>query len=329
MGREGHVSAGRAGRTLVAAIAAVIVSGLIASGSISGADEDKVPVEWFVGLGASEPLAKERTKAINGVAKAFERRNRGIDLAANIEKGDVQLALDGLVASGDVPDVIGPVSLRAFSAFSDSFADLTPLIDAAGFDLGAYPEGLLDAYRNADGALIGLPFGAFPSVTYYNRALFDEAGLAYPPRAVGEPYVHARRHRGGVGLRHGGGDRQAAHGRRRGPRRDEPDFDPSRIVQFGSSTSSPTSAEPPRSSEGRARSSDRTPRARPSSRSRTAGATPWAGCTRRRGTATSCRPPRISTASSSPTTRSGLATSRWRSLRSGTRAASSTRKAPA
>ena len=48
---------------------------------------------------------------------------------------------------------------------------------------------MLTAYAGADGRLVGLPFEAFPSLTYYNKSLFDEAGLAYPPTGVGVPYV--------------------------------------------------------------------------------------------------------------------------------------------
>ena len=36
---------------------------------------------------------------------------------------------------------------------------------------------------------MGLPFAVFPSAMFYNKALFDEAGLNYPPGAYGEKYV--------------------------------------------------------------------------------------------------------------------------------------------
>ena len=36
---------------------------------------------------------------------------------------------------------------------------------------------------------MGLPFASFPSMTYYQREMFDEAGLNYPPDAYGKPYV--------------------------------------------------------------------------------------------------------------------------------------------
>ena len=38
------------------------------------------------------------------------------------------------------------------------------------------------------GAMIGLPFATYPSFMYYNKKLFDEADLPYPPTKVGEQY---------------------------------------------------------------------------------------------------------------------------------------------
>ena len=35
---------------------------------------------------------------------------------------------------------------------------------------------------------VGIPFALLPSFIYYNKALFDEAKLPYPPHKVGEKY---------------------------------------------------------------------------------------------------------------------------------------------
>ena len=39
-----------------------------------------------------------------------------------------------------------------------------------------------------DNAMIGLPFATYPSFMYYNKKLFDEADLPYPPTKVGDQY---------------------------------------------------------------------------------------------------------------------------------------------
>jgi multiple sugar transport system substrate-binding protein len=189
MGTVGRVRTTRIGRIGIAVTAAIVVCGSIAGGTVIGAGGDRVKIIWFVGLGAAESQVKDRTKDFNGVIKAFNKRERDIKLEATLENGDVHIALGDLIAGADVPDVIGPVPTRTFSAYGEAFADLAPLVDASGFDLSAYPEGLLDAYRTADGTLVGLPFGAYPSVVFYNRDLFDAAGLEYPPTAVGQTYA--------------------------------------------------------------------------------------------------------------------------------------------
>jgi multiple sugar transport system substrate-binding protein len=36
---------------------------------------------------------------------------------------------------------------------------------------------------------VGLPFAIFPSMLFYQRSMFDEAGLEYPPQEYGQPYM--------------------------------------------------------------------------------------------------------------------------------------------
>jgi ABC-type glycerol-3-phosphate transport system substrate-binding protein len=55
--------------------------------------------------------------------------------------------------------------------------DLTPLANAADFDANDFPAGLLYA---ADGTMRHLPAGIEVTFIAYNKALFDNAGLAYP-----------------------------------------------------------------------------------------------------------------------------------------------------
>ena len=178
------------GRAVVGVLAGMVVSGLVlvAPGLAKGAP--KVEITWFVGLGAPPEGAKERKKAINGVVKAFNQENPDVKLLVDIVPSDtVYDALGARIATGKALDVIGPVGLRERDAFADSFADLRPLATAAGFDLAAFDPGLLTAYQDPGGSLVGLPFGVFPSIMYYNKDLFNEALLAYPPSAVGDAYV--------------------------------------------------------------------------------------------------------------------------------------------
>jgi multiple sugar transport system substrate-binding protein len=92
---------------------------------------------------------------------------------------------------------------------------------------------MVEFYEVKEEGQLGIPVGIFPSFVMYNKDLFDEAGLAYPPAEYGVPYVDAD------GVEHewtieymtelakvltvdaNGNDATSA------------DFDPENIVQFG------------------------------------------------------------------------------------------------
>ena len=67
---------------------------------------------------------------------------------------------------------------------------MTPLIKAAGFDMTQYPAKLVDTMKDGQtGALLGIPYAVYPSYIFFNKDLFDEAGLEYPPQKVGDKYT--------------------------------------------------------------------------------------------------------------------------------------------
>jgi multiple sugar transport system substrate-binding protein len=96
-------------------------------------------------------------------------------------------ALKALLAAGNAPDIVGPVGKNGRATFQGAWADVGQLATDAGFDLSQYDPKLLD-FTKDEGTLVGLPFALFPSFIFYNKALFDEAKLPYPPHKVGELY---------------------------------------------------------------------------------------------------------------------------------------------
>jgi multiple sugar transport system substrate-binding protein len=163
-----------------------IVSMLL--GVMQVAAQEVVTIDWFVGLGTGGN--EEQIAAQNQVVEEFNAAHDDIELALSIvpfESG--RDTLSTLIASGQAPDVVGPVGVGGSNDFIDQWLDLQPLVDATGYDLSAYDPSLVDLYRTADGQLVGIPFAVFPSVIYYSRDLFDEAGLNYPPQEFGAAYV--------------------------------------------------------------------------------------------------------------------------------------------
>ncbi len=92
-------------------------------------------------------------------------------------------------ASGNGPDIVGPVGWAGSSAFYGQWLDIAPLIKSSGFDTSIFDPALVKFYQVEGQGQVGLPFAVFPGGIYYVPAMFDEAGLAYPPQKYGDKYT--------------------------------------------------------------------------------------------------------------------------------------------
>lgn len=150
--------------------------------------QGKVTVTWFVGLGTGTDAAQ--TSVQTAVVDKFNKSQDKIDLKLNIAASN-QVAADALstlIASGNSPDIVGPVGFDGANHFPGQWLDLQPLVDKTKYDLKQFPDSLVQLYRGSKNELVGIPFAVFPGLIYYNKDLFDEAGLAYPPSKFGDKY---------------------------------------------------------------------------------------------------------------------------------------------
>jgi multiple sugar transport system substrate-binding protein len=97
-------------------------------------------------------------------------------------------ALSTQIASGAGPDIVGPVGWGGSNNFYGQWLDIGPYIEETSFDTSIFDPALIKFYQTEEGQ-VGLPFAVFPGAIYFLPALFDEAGLAYPPQKYGEKYV--------------------------------------------------------------------------------------------------------------------------------------------
>ncbi len=165
------------GRRVVATLLAMLAGAALAQ---------PVTITWFVGLGAG--AQPEQKAAQDAIVERFNATHDDIQLEIVYVTNEVSVTtLSTLIATGEAPDIVGPVGGAGSAAFAGNFLDLQPLVDADGYDLSQFPEAAVDNQRTADG-LIGIPFASFPAFLYYRPALFDEAGLEYPPTEIGAPY---------------------------------------------------------------------------------------------------------------------------------------------
>lgn len=145
-------------------------------------------IRWFIGLGTgTDP---DQLTAEQEVVDAFNAAHPEIHLTTEVVT--YEAAFDTLateLASGNPPDIVGPMGVDGAESFHGQWLDLTPLIQKFNYDLTQFDEGAVNFYKTGGEGQLGIPFGVYPSVMYYNKALFDEAGLAYPPHKYGEKYT--------------------------------------------------------------------------------------------------------------------------------------------
>lgn len=154
--------------------------------SVPASSGEVVEIEWFVGLGTGEN--EEQIPTEEAVVEAFNDANPGIHLTLTVvDNTEAATTLATRIAANDAPDIIGPVGIRGLQSFGDQLLDIGPYIESSGVDLSEIPQALIDAY-NVNGVQIGIPMAVYPSFIYYNKTLFDEADLAYPPHEIGEQY---------------------------------------------------------------------------------------------------------------------------------------------
>jgi multiple sugar transport system substrate-binding protein len=94
---------------------------------------------------------------------------------------------DGLAGT----DIVGPGESYYLNTLQDHWLGLDDLIAKNKTDLSVYPQALRNTFRNASGRLEGLPYIEYPAFIFYNKDLFEAAGLPDLPTRVGEKYMGA------------------------------------------------------------------------------------------------------------------------------------------
>jgi multiple sugar transport system substrate-binding protein len=143
-------------------------------------------LRWFVGLGSGtqpDQVAAEE-KFVTDLDRKQHCFNLTIEIVPNAEAYDT---LKTEIALGKAPDIIGPVGAIGLNGLEGLLADLSPFIAAQKTDLTAFDPAVLDFWKG-DYGQIGLPYDIYPGYIFYNKDLFEKAGLPPLPDGVGEPY---------------------------------------------------------------------------------------------------------------------------------------------
>jgi multiple sugar transport system substrate-binding protein len=144
------------------------------------------PVRWFVGLGAGSDAAQIPVE--QQAVTDFNLSHPNIELLLEVQpNGSAPATLLDEIAHGNTPDLVGPVGWKGSNVLHGQWLDLTSLITSTGYDTSQFNPALVNMYQTEEGQ-VGLPFAVYPGVVYYQKALFDAAGLHYPPANYGDSY---------------------------------------------------------------------------------------------------------------------------------------------
>ena len=148
-------------------------------------DFEPAQLRWYCCLGTGEDPAQKPTE--DKVAADFAKKYPGSSLKLEITTYDE--AVDHLFTqlNATPPDIAGPVGIGGLASFKGQWTDLAPILQSSSYDLSVYDQATVDFFKQ-DGAQIGIPFDLYPSMLWYKRGLFDEAGLSEPPHKFGDKY---------------------------------------------------------------------------------------------------------------------------------------------
>lgn len=96
---------------------------------------------------------------------------------------DYWTMLEAAATGGDMPDVfwMHAQQIDQYAKYDDIILDLTDYVEESDkIDLGNYPEEISDIYVADDGRVLGVPKDVGTSALWYNKTMFDEAGIPYP-----------------------------------------------------------------------------------------------------------------------------------------------------
>lgn len=160
--------------TLVAC--APVQQGAAPAADSSAAAAEGTTITWAM-WGSPEEIATHQR-----VADAFMAENPEIKVEIiSYPWNDYFTAMQTAWASGDpnaIPDVLFLSPIVNYAA-DGVLENLDPYIEAAGYDLNDFWPGLLD-FASYNGSVYGFPRDIGLEVLYYNKDIFDEAGVAYP-----------------------------------------------------------------------------------------------------------------------------------------------------
>lgn len=141
----------------------------------SASSEEDVTLTYSIWDAIQEP-------GMQAIADAFEEENPGIKVNVEVTPWEQYWTkLESSAQGGSMPDVFWMHS-NEIANYSEGnvLMDLSETFESSeNVKLDQFPEELVDLY-SADGELLGVPKDYDTIGLWYNKSLFDEAGIEYP-----------------------------------------------------------------------------------------------------------------------------------------------------
>jgi multiple sugar transport system substrate-binding protein len=164
---------------------ALFLSALVVGAAVWGCQllhpDPRTPIRLANWGGASEE--NDFTRTIDRLYREFEQENPGYRIKIESVPGSQEYVNKMLLSfvAGTEPDLMTlDASSAAVFIRNGVLQDLRPYIATdPSFDLDAYFPNVLDTLSH-EGGVYAIPADFTPMVMYYNKRLFDEAGVPYP-----------------------------------------------------------------------------------------------------------------------------------------------------
>lgn len=155
-------------------IVATLLVTALQGGALNSVSAQEVVLTYGIWDSRQEPGLRE-------IADDFEAENPGIKIELQVTGwGEYWTMLEAAATGGSLPDIFWMHSNEIYKYGSnDMLLNLDEYIERDSIDLTKFPQGLVDIY-NVNESQYAIPKDFDTIGLWYNKTMFDEAGLDYP-----------------------------------------------------------------------------------------------------------------------------------------------------
>lgn len=122
---------------------------------------------------------------------AFEKENPDVSIkVVDIAADQYENKITTMLAGGDTTDVLAIKGVGSYVNYANKgqLVDLTKKVEGLSAEVTANYNDNLAGYKMEDGKYFAMPFRKDINMLFYNKGLFDKAGVAYPSDLTWEEY---------------------------------------------------------------------------------------------------------------------------------------------